>query len=130
MNLTKKLLHASLLTSLLFTLSGCFNKTIEPRELTKVKEISIKGTSYIPEYKGLDPYLLADDEVVLGNKEIWYIHNEKLYLFADEDNKEQWFSSIRITNELATKKLKIITGPTEEEVFEDISDTFMNGSAH
>jgi len=130
MNLTKKLYHLSVLTMIIFSLSGCFNKTLEPHEVQKAEKITINGTSYLPEYNGLDSYLLSEEELVLGNEEHWYIHNEKLYLFADEDTKESWFENITLITEAANKHWEVVTAPTEEEKFEDMTDAFMNGASY
>ena len=130
MNLTKKLLHTALLTGLLINLSGCFNKTLEPSEITKAEEVSINGTNYVPEFNGLDAYYLSEEELVLGKQDTWYIHNEKLYLFVDEDSKEKWFSHINIMLTSANVQWELLNAPTEEEEFEDMTDAFMNGTAN
>lgn len=129
MNLTKKLLHTALLTSIIFNLTGCFYKTLEPNELTKAKEISINGTNYLPEFNGLDAFYLGQEELVLGKEENWYIHNKKLYLFVDEDTKQQWFVQMPMMIEAGTKQWEKFNTPTDEK-FEDINDTFMNGNSH
>jgi len=115
MNLTKKLLHTALLTSIIFTQSGCLYKTLEPNELTKANEVSINGNSYIPEYDGLDPYLLSQEDLVLGKKENWYVHNKKLYLFLDEETKEKWFIHMDIMILAADKQWEKLSSPTEED---------------
>jgi len=129
MNLTKKLLHTALLTSIIFSLSGCFHASLEPDELTKAKEVSINGATYVPEFDGLDPYLLAQEELVLGKKENWYIHNKKLYLFVDKESKENWFVHMDIVQLAAIKQWEVISAPTEEEKFEDMTDAFNNGTS-
>lgn len=130
MNLTKKLLYTALLTSIIFSLSGCFYKTLEPSELTKANEVSINGTAYVPEFDGLDAYLLTQEDLVLGKKENWYIHNKKLYLFVDEDTKENWFVHMDMMIEAGEKQWEITNAPTEKEKFEDITDAFMNGTSN
>ena len=113
MNLTKKLLHTALLASMTFNLTGCFYKTLEPNELTKAKEISINGTNYVPEFNGLDAYLLVQEELVLGNQENWYIHNKKLYLFVDKDTKQEWFVDMSMMIEAGNKQWEKVNAPTE-----------------
>lgn len=130
MNLTKKLLYTALLTGVIFNLSGCSYKTLDPEELTKANEISINEKSYIPEYDGLDAYLLSDEELVLGTKEHWYIHNEKLYLFVDADTKEKWFTNMDLMMKLNETQWALLNVPTEEEEFEDMTDAFMNGTSN
>ncbi|PHR57329.1 MAG: hypothetical protein COA44_06415 [Arcobacter sp.] len=130
MNITKKLLHASLLTSIIFNLSGCFYKTLAPSEVKKAKEISIKGVNYTPEFNGLDAYYLAKEELVLGSEDSWYIHNEKLYIFKDASSKEEWFRHMSMMNKKATKQWKKLNAPREEEKFEDMTDAFMNGTSY
>lgn len=50
--------------------------------------------NYIPAFGGFCAYELADGELVLSNPEYWYIHNGKLYLFTDDEAKNEWFRNI------------------------------------
>ena len=49
---------------------------------------------YTPAFGGFCADALADGELVLSTPEYWYIHNGKLYLFEDEDAKQEWFREI------------------------------------
>ena len=86
--------------------------------------------TYIPQFGGFCAYELADEKLVKSNPEFWYIHDKKLYLFSDEDAKDEWFKNISLMLPLSQAHWALINKPTEEEEFEDISDAFMNGATY
>ncbi len=79
---------------------------------------------YMPAFGGFCAYELAHENVVPSNLEYWYIHDEKLYLFSSESAKQEWFDEISTLLPLATKQWEMLS--TEEEVFEEIGDSFIN----
>jgi len=115
MNLTKKLFKSSFFVLVLFTLTACSYKSIEPSELQKAESISINGISYTPEYDSLDAYLLADEELVLGKQAFWYIHNNKLYLFNNETHKKKWFSQMSSMLEAANAQYALTHANSAQE---------------
>ncbi len=50
--------------------------------------------AYTPKFGGFCAYEMADEDLVNSDPKFWYIHNESLYLFNDEDAKEDWFTEI------------------------------------
>jgi len=85
--------------------------------------------AYIPQFGGFCAYELADENLVLSNPEFWYIHNKKLYLFSDEDAKNEWFENISLILPQAQSQWDLLKNPSEEEEFEEVDDTFMKETA-
>ncbi len=85
--------------------------------------------SYIPAFGGFCAYQLADGDLVLSDPAYWYIHNGRLYLFEDEDAKNEWFKDIDMMLLKGEESWKALTAPAEEEQFEEIGDTFMNAAS-
>lgn len=83
---------------------------------------------YVPAFGGFCAYELAEGELVLSDPEYWYIHNDRLYLFKDEDSKQEWFRDIDNMLLKAEENWNLLTKPVEEEKFEEIGDSFMNAS--
>lgn len=50
--------------------------------------------SYVPKFGGFCAYELADEDLVYSDPKFWHVHNGGLYLFNDEDAKEDWFREI------------------------------------
>jgi YHS domain-containing protein len=84
--------------------------------------------AYIPAFGGFCAYELAEGDFVLSDPEQWYIHNNRLYLFKDEDAKAEWFRAIDSMLLKAQETWKLLTQPVEEEKFEEIGESFMNAS--
>ncbi len=51
---------------------------------------------YLPKYNGYCAYELADGDLQDSDPQFWQIHNKELYLFSDEDAKEDWFREISL----------------------------------
>ena len=80
--------------------------------------------AYIPSFGGFCAYALADEDLVLSDPKYWYIHDEKLYLFQDEDAKKEWFIHMDSMLSKAQIQWKVFN-PLKEEKFEEIGNSFI-----
>ena len=69
---------------------------------------------YIPSFGGFCAYELADEDLVSSDPQFWHIHNKNLYLFNDEDAKEDWFTQIDAMLILSEKEWTRLNNPEEE----------------
>jgi len=88
----------------------------------------VDSEKYVPIFGGFATFELTEEEQVLSNPEIWYVHNEKVYLFSDEDSKQEWFTHINEMTARAQAQWDIIIEPTEEELQQKRNEAFMFGS--
>lgn len=89
---------------------------------------SANPDAYIPAFGGFCAYELAEGDLEMSDPEQWYIHNNRLYLFSDEDAKAEWFRDIDTMLLKAEENWMLLPQPVEEEKFEEIGDSFMNAS--
>jgi len=72
-------------------------------------------TAYIPEFSGFCAYELVEGDLVISDPEFWYIHNDKLYLFENEDNKQEWFRKIDSMLLKGVKAWSLVLHPLETQ---------------
>ena len=70
--------------------------------------------AYIPQLGGFCAYRLADEKLVLSDPKVWYIHNEKLYLFSDEEAKTKWYMNLKMMIEKGEKEWEAVMNPADE----------------
>jgi len=71
--------------------------------------------SYIPVYNGFCTYEMAEGDLEQSDPGVWHIHNKQLYLFNDEDAKEEWFRDIDSMLVESNKEWTLMNTPEEED---------------
>lgn len=127
--LRKKLFRLLFVSTAIISFCSC-SATVEPQVAYNVQEININGHMYSPEFDGQDAFSLSQEVLLIGNPDISYVHNNKLYVFKDEDSKEKWFNEMDSMLEKAQAFWALTHAPVEEEKFEKISGSFMNAPSH
>jgi len=112
-------------TSYVYTYSNLNWNFVSQANLEAFKS---KPNSYIPSFGGFCAYNLAEGDLVLSDPRYWYINDNKLYLFEDEDAKKEWFRKIDSMTSKAEEAWKLLN-PVHEEKFEEIGDSFMNAAS-
>jgi len=92
--------------------------------------------NYFPAFGGFCAYELADEKLVNSDPEIWYIYNDRLFLFSkgdsffggEDEKKKLWYREISTRLPLAQTYWSMINEPTEEEKQQQMSQDFLNGS--
>jgi YHS domain-containing protein len=91
---------------------------------------------YFPAFGGFCAYELANEKLVNSDPEIWYIYNDKVFLFSkdgdffggNDGHKKQWYREISLRLPLSQKYWNLINEPTPEEKQQQMAQDFMNGS--
>jgi YHS domain-containing protein len=78
-----------------------------------LQTFSADPESYVPKFGGFCAYELADEDLVNSDPQFWHIHNKGLYLFNDEDAKEDWFREIDVMLISADKEWARLNTPEE-----------------
>lgn len=96
---------------------------------SNLETFSSDPDAYIPAFGGFCAYEISGSKLVLSDPRYWAIHDDRLYLFSDEDAKKEWFRDIDSMILKAQEAWKLLTSPAEEEKFEEIGDSFMKASS-
>ncbi len=70
--------------------------------------------AYIPVYGGFCAYEVAEGDIEESDPRYWHIHNKQLYLFNDEDAKEEWFRDIDAMLTESNSNWALMTTPEAE----------------
>ena len=79
-----------------------------------LEAFSADPEAFVPRLGGFCAYELADEELVYSDPRVWYIHNRGLYLFSDEDAKEEWFRKIDVMLSASEKEWNLRINPEED----------------
>ena len=79
-----------------------------------LQAFSANPEPYIPKFGGFCAYELAEGDLEESDPQFWHIHNGVVYLFNDEDAKEDWFRDIDAMLSTAQKEWELLMNPEED----------------
>jgi len=83
---------------------------------------------YLPAFGGYCTYELSRGSLVNADPQYWHIHNDQVFLFSNEDAKEDWFRDISVNLPASKAHWTEINELTDEEKEEKMAQDFMYGT--